>query len=426
MKKHKLLSLLMAMVLAVTTLVLPAAAAGGARLVTSGQAAASQSVGFTGLSVNCQSLQVTFTLSEPSGSYDFAVDSDLAALPGAYTTWQQDQTSGTVTVYVTLKSGVLTQSGSLTLGTISSTSGSAFTVKSASGMKLLGSDYGETTYDSVSQSGATGGVTTWPITIADTAGGRVTASSARAVPGQLITLTALPESGYVLDSLTAADGTGKALSLTSAGSGKYTFVMPASAVSVRASFVLDGQPASPFADVPAGSWYYDAVQYVYEAGLMGGTGNGQFSPALTTSRGMIVTILYRLEGSPAVSGSAVFSDVAPGQWYADAVEWASANGIVTGYGAGKFGPNDTITREQMAAILYRYAAYKGCDVTGQADLTGYADAGQVSAYAVGPMAWAVDAGLIGGTSSTTLSPRGSATRAQAAVILTRLCQSLAG
>ena len=98
MKKHKLLSLLMAMVLAVTTLVLPAAAAGGPRLVTSGQAAASQSVGFTGLSVNCQSLQVTFTLSEPSGSYDFAVDSDLAALPGAYTTWQQDQTSGTVTV----------------------------------------------------------------------------------------------------------------------------------------------------------------------------------------------------------------------------------------------------------------------------------------------------------------------------------------
>ena len=175
----------------------------------------------------------------------------------------------------------------------------------------------------------------------------------------------------------------------------------------------------------SGSWYYDSVAYVYEQGLMGGTGEGRFSPDLTTSRAMIVTILYRLEGSPAVSGGASFADVTAGQWYSDGVAWASANGIVTGYSNGSFGPDDTITREQMAAILYRYARYKGYDLSAQAALDGYADAAQVSAYAADAMKWAVGSGLITGTSGTTLSPAGSATRAQAAVILARFCQTLA-
>ncbi len=135
---------------------------------------------------------------------------------------------------------------------------------------------------------------------------------------------------------------------------------------------------SPFGDVQSTDWYYDEVQYVYENGLMSGTSATTFSPDTTTTRGMIVTILHRLEGTPAVSTSGTFADVTAGRYYTDAVEWASANGIVGGYGNGRFGPNDPITREQMAAILYRYAAYKEYDVSGAADLSGYSDASSIS------------------------------------------------
>ena len=181
---------------------------------------------------------------------------------------------------------------------------------------------------------------------------------------------------------------------------------------------------SPFGDVQSTDWYYDEVQYVYENGLMSGTSATTFSPDATTTRGMIVTILHRLEGTPAVSTSGTFADVAAGQYYTDAVEWASANGIVGGYGNGRFGPNDPITREQMAAILYRYASYKGYDVAGKADLSGYVDAGQVSSYATEAMEWANLAGLINGTSDTTLSPTASAIRAQVAAILMRFCENV--
>ena len=194
------------------------------------------------------------------------------------------------------------------------------------------------------------------------------------------------------------------------------------------SFVPQADPdiGLPFVDVPSGSWYEDAVWYVYENGLMAGTSDTTFAPDITTSRGMIVTILYRLEGTPAISGASGFTDVADGQYYTDAVAWAAANNIVGGYGNGLFGPNDTITREQMAAILYRYAQYKGYDVTASADLSGYSDAAQVSSYALAALQWANAEGLVNGTSDTTLTPGGSATRAQVAVILMRFCENIAG
>lgn len=177
---------------------------------------------------------------------------------------------------------------------------------------------------------------------------------------------------------------------------------------------------SPFTDVRTSDWFYDGVQYAYERGMMNGTGNNKFSPNQTTTRCMIVTILHRLEGTPAVNG-AVFSDVADGKWYADAVRWASSKGIVNGYGNGRFGPEDTITREQMAAILYRYANYKGYDVSASISMSKYTDAGQISSYAVASMTWANAIELITGTTGTTLEPKGSATRAQVAVILMRFC-----
>ena len=443
-------------------------------------------MGFSGVSSNCQSIQATFTLSNNSTTYDFTTDGGLDALPGIYTTYKQEGNTLTVyvTVYITAKSGVLTDNGTLTLGTISANDGTHFTVEKASGVKVVGSDHSETTYPSVDQGGSTGGsdngsngsdngsggsdngsggsdngsggsdngsggsdsgnngggstggstggsnggtsTTSRPITIQSSFGGKVIASAAEAIPGKVITLTATPNSGYALQSLKVTTASGKAVSLTHQSGSKYTFTMPASAVTVSAVFEAEAvKPQMPFSDVPAGSWYYDAVQYVYEEGLMGGTGNDRFSPDLTTSRGMIVTILYRLEGSPAVSGGATFADVSSGQWYSDGVDWASANGIVTGYSNGSFGPNDTITREQMAAILYRYARYKGYDVSARAQLSSYSDASQVASYATESMSWAVGSGLITGTSGTTLSPAGSATRAQAAVILARFCQNLA-
>lgn len=180
----------------------------------------------------------------------------------------------------------------------------------------------------------------------------------------------------------------------------------------------------PFGDVKSADWFYNDVKYVYEKGMMAGTAADVFAPNATTTRAMIVTILYRLEGSPAVTGTSAFVDVPAGQWYTDAVNWAAANQIVKGTSATTFAPNASITREQMAAILYRYAQYKGYDVTKKADLSGYSDNGQVSTYAKDALAWANAAKLINGVTNTTLAPQGNATRAQVSAILHRFCDGV--
>ena len=180
----------------------------------------------------------------------------------------------------------------------------------------------------------------------------------------------------------------------------------------------------PFGDVKSADWFYNDVKYVYEKGMMSGTAADVFAPNATTTRAMIVTILYRLEGSPAVTGTGAFVDVPAGQWYTDAVNWAAANQIVKGTSATTFAPNASITREQMAAILYRYAQYKGYDVTKKADLSGYSDNSQVSAYAKEALAWANAAKLINGVTNTTLAPQGNATRAQVSAILHRFCDGV--
>ena len=184
-------------------------------------------------------------------------------------------------------------------------------------------------------------------------------------------------------------------------------------------------PTLPFTDVKSGDWFYEAVQYVYDKGMMTGVSADRFAPASTTTRGMIVTILYRLENEPAVSGGSAFTDVESGAWYADAVAWAAANDIVNGTSATTFAPNSPITREQMATMLYRFAQYKGMDaVTLQENLTGYPDGDQVSDYAIPAMNWAVGQGLIAGMENGTLVPQGSATRAQVATILMRFCENV--
>lgn len=187
------------------------------------------------------------------------------------------------------------------------------------------------------------------------------------------------------------------------------------------ALVYAGQAASPFDDVTADDWFYQDVCYVYQAGLMRGTQARRFSPELPLTRGMVVTILYRSEEPAGTQKRPSFTDVAPDGYYADAVAWAAAEHIVAGYGGGLFGPEDQVTREQLAAMLYRYAAYKGYDVSSRASLDPFADHSAISDYALTSVSWAKATGLLGGRADGLLAPAGSASRAEAAAILHRFC-----
>ena len=178
----------------------------------------------------------------------------------------------------------------------------------------------------------------------------------------------------------------------------------------------------PFKDVTRKDWFYDSVQYVYTNGLMNGVTNTTFEPHTATSRAMLVTILWRMEGSPVVNYAMKFADVPQSQWYTEAIRWAASNGIVTGYSETKFGVNDSITREQMAAILWRYAKSKGYSIVDTANVDSYADAGKISSWAKDALRWACGCGLINGVDAARLAPQDTATRAQSATILMRFCE----
>lgn len=260
-----------------------------------------------------------------------------------------------------------------------------------------------------------------------TENGTVTVSPKSASKGDTVTITVDPDEGYVLDELTVTDSKGEKVELTKVSDTKYTFTMPRSRVTIEATFVEDPDYVEPdpstsvadiFDDIQPGAWYEDAVQFAYDEGIMTGTSKTTFEPNTTTTRGMIVSILHRLEGNPVVTEEA-FSDVSADDWYGKAVAWASSEGIVGGYGDGTFQPNKAITREEMASILYRYAQYKDQDVSARADLTKYTDADQVGAWAEEVMQWANAEGLINGMTEDTLVPQGNATRAQVAAMFQR-------
>ena len=183
-----------------------------------------------------------------------------------------------------------------------------------------------------------------------------------------------------------------------------------------------GTGANPFTDVFEKDWFYGDVMFVYENGLMLGTSKTLFSPHGTATRGMMATILWRMEGSPAPKGKNSFTDVEAGKWYADAITWTAENGIFAGYGKDKFGPDDPITREQLAAIFYRYAGYKGYDLTVKGNLDKFKDADKVTDYAKMAMQWAVSSGLVKGKSGNLLDPQGTATRAEIATMLHRFIE----
>lgn len=276
-----------------------------------------------------------------------------------------------------------------------------------------------------SSGGSSSGKTTYKVTTSAVNNGGVNASPSSAEKGATITITLSPDKGYKLDKLTVTDGSGKTVSTVKKSDTVYTFTMPASAVNVGVSYVKATETPSKtkFNDVSANDWFASAVDYVTGKGMMNGTADNTFSPKANTTRGMIVTVLYRLENQPSTS-AASFTDVASGAYYANAVAWANANGIVSGYDSGKFGPNDKVTREQLAAILYRYAQYKKYDVSGANSLDGYTDAQSVSSYAVPALQWANAAGVVTGKSGSKLDPKGNATRAEVAAMLMRFCENV--
>ena len=289
----------------------------------------------------------------------------------------------------------------------------------------------EFTYTKPSSGGSSGGSssgkTTYKVTTSAVNNGGVNASPSNAEKGATITITLSPDKGYKLDKLTVTDGSGKTVSTVKKSDTVYTFTMPASAVKVGVSYVKATETPSKtkFNDVSANDWFASAVDYVTGKGMMNGTADNTFSPKANTTRGMVVTVLYRLENQPSTS-AASFTDVASGAYYANAVAWANANGIVSGYGSGKFGPNDKVTREQLAAILYRYAQYKKYDVSVGEDtnILSYDDAQSISSYAIPAIQWACGAGVVTGKSGSKLDPKGSATRAEVAAMLMRFCENV--
>ena len=262
---------------------------------------------------------------------------------------------------------------------------------------------------------------TYTITISTISNGIVKASHTSAKNGTTVTISVTPNEGYKLDKLTTADSKGNELELTEKGDGKYTFIMPNSAVTVDAVFRLNEEPIMPsitpgwmnhFTDVTESAWYYDAVKFVSENDLMNGLSSTMFAPDANLSRAQFAQILYNKEGRPTVNSGSSFTDVAAGDWYATAVAWAAANNIVGGYGNGRFGPNDNITREQLAVMLWRYAGTPSAN----SDLA-FSDVGQISDFAQDAIRWAVENKILNGKGNNVLDPKGFATRAEVAQML---------
>lgn len=259
----------------------------------------------------------------------------------------------------------------------------------------------------------------FPVKISNSGDGKVTVDKSYASAGAKVTITVTPGRNATVQRITVTDEDGERLKLTENRDGTYSFTMPNGAANVYARFSGSGLP---FADVPSGSWYYDDVAYVYDTGLMTGLTATAFGPNLSTTRGMIVTILWRMENEPAAKHGCPFADVRRGSYYEQAIAWASENGIVTGFDSSTFAPDRAITREQLAAILFRFAAYRGMDaVTLRENLSSFQDQAAISAYAVSALNWAVGEGLMQGTGDK-LEPTGSATRAQVAAMLRRFIQ----
>lgn len=287
------------------------------------------------------------------------------------------------------------------------------------------------------------------ITVINPKNGTVSVSDDWADEDQKITLTITPDKGYVVDKIEIVDLEGDKIDAKKVEDedNEYTFRMANCDVTVTVTFKEEGktedkeetneteetdkteETTTPetvaFSDVSESDWFYKGVSYVVENGMMNGVGENQFAPNAPLTREMLAVVLYNMEKQPESTGVNPFADVKADMWYTDAIVWANANGIVAGYDDSTFGLGDSITREQLATILYRYAQLKGYDVTEKADLTGYADSTAISGYAVEAMQWANANGIVNGMTATTLAPQGTATRAQVATMLMNFYENVA-
>lgn len=265
---------------------------------------------------------------------------------------------------------------------------------------------------------------TYAVATPETPGGTVTVSPSRASRGRTVTITAAPDTGFALESLTVLDSRGNEIALTDKGDGKYTFTMPASRVTVEASFT---PVPLPFTDVAEDVWYEEAVRYAYFHNIMEGMSKTEFAPTTALTRAMAVQILYNLEGKPNISDENLgypYEDVNAQAWYGDAVYWARITGVATGYGDGTFQPTDSITRQEFAQMLYNYAKYKGYDLSAEGDLSTFPDANSIADWAEAAMRWANGNELINGHDDGTIDAAGIGIRAQAASILMKFDQNL--
>lgn len=360
----------------------------------------------------------------PDGFSDFTITKTTQSVAvignNKYTTLQNAidaaQTGATIVLQKNCTEKVTVAGKSLTINRNGKTFDEANVTVGSNCTKEVKNDTIVVTYTKPSSGGSSGGSssgkTTYKVTTSAVNNGGVNASPSNAEKGATITITLSPDKGYKLDKLTVTDGSGKSVSTVKKSDTVYTFTMPASAVTVGVSYAkADETPSkTTFNDVSANDWFASAVDYVTGKGMMNGTAANTFSPKANTTRGMLMTVLARHAGEDTTGGSV---------WYEKGMNWAKANGVSDGTN-----PQVNITREQLAAMLYRYAQNKKYDVSGAKSLDGYTDAQSVSSYAVPALQWANAAGVVNGKSGSKLDPKGYATRAEVAAMLMRFCENV--
>ncbi len=365
----------------------------------------------------------TAKFNNPDGFSDFTITKTTQSVAvignNKYTTLQNAidaaQTGATIVLQKDCTEKVTVAGKSLTINRNGKTFNEANVTVGSNCTKEVKNDTIVVTYtkpSSGSSGGSSSGKTTYKVTTSAINNGGVNASPSNAEKGATITLTLSPDKGYKLDKLTVTDGSGKTVSTVKKSDTVYTFTMPASAVTVGVSYAkADETPSkTTFNDVSANDWFASAVDYVTGKGMMNGTAANTFSPKANTTRGMLMTVLARHAGEDTTGGSV---------WYEKGMNWAKANGVSDGTN-----PQVNITREQLAAMLYRYAQNKKYDVSGAKSLDGYTDAQSVSSYAVPALQWANAAGVVTGKSGSKLDPKGYATRAEVAAMLMRFCENV--
>ena len=267
--------------------------------------------------------------------------------------------------------------------------------------------------------------------IPDSDGGRVSISPRNPERGEEVTITPNPDDGYEVDEIIVTDRNGNEVEITDNNDGTYSFIQPTGRVTITVTYApekcdgtaADNCPSLAFSDLDTSMWYHEAVDYAIENGLMNGTGNSVFSPETPITRAQAVTVLWRLENEPQVDYTMTFADVAEGQWYTEAVRWAASINVVGGYSAEEYGTDDFISRQDMATILWRYAEYKGYDVSATADLN-YTDAGNIADYALTAMQWACGSGIFEGNGDGTINPTGDTRRCEYAAIMMRFIENV--